>query len=239
MALPKLETPKHSCVLPITKQTVFFRPFLVGEQKVLLQAQESEDQQLVARETIRLLEHCVDDVKVNKLPTGDVEYLFLQLRIKSIGETSDVVLICQDKECSADVSTTIDLESAQLIEPEEEVSPIVELTPEISMEFILPNFELVNKMTKPDDEKMTAQQMFQIISGCVVSIIHGEEVHSREDFSDKELTEFMDSMSSHMLSNIQEFFAAVPKMVIDTKYKCKVCERDNDMRLEGIQNFFA
>ena len=239
MALPKLETPKHSCVLPITKQTVFFRPFLVGEQKVLLQAQESEDQQLVARETIRLLEHCVDDVKINKLPTGDVEYLFLQLRIKSVGETSDIVLVCQDKECSADINVELDLESAQLIEPEKEISPLVELTPEISMEFILPNFELVNKMTKPDDEKMTAQQMFQIISGCVVSIIHGEEVHSREDFSDKELTEFMDSMSSHMLSNIQEFFAAVPKMVIDTKYKCKVCERDNDMRLEGIQNFFA
>ena len=96
MALPKLETPKHSCTLPSNGQIIEFRPFLVGEQKMLLIAQESENQNDVIREMMRLIDVCTDDVNVKNLPSIDIEFLFLQLRIKSVGETSDISVVVQE-----------------------------------------------------------------------------------------------------------------------------------------------
>ena len=132
MALPKLETPKHKCILPLSEREIKFRPFLVGEQKMLLIAQESENQNDVIREMMRLIDVCADDINVKELPSIDIEFLFLQLRIKSIGETSNITVKCDDDNCEADTDITIELESAKVIEPEEKVSPIIELTPKVS-----------------------------------------------------------------------------------------------------------
>ena len=112
MALPILETPMHSCVLPSSNERIEFRPFLVGEQKLLMIAQESDDQNTQVREMIRLINACSDDVNAEKLPTVDLEYLFLQIRIKSVGETSDITMKCD--ECEAENNTTVDLESAKV-----------------------------------------------------------------------------------------------------------------------------
>ena len=141
MALPKLETPKHSCILPSNGQTVEFRPFLVGEQKMLLIAQESEDKNDIIREMMRLIDTCTDNVDVKKLPSIDIEFMFLQLRIKSIGETSDITVKCDDDNCEGDTNITIELESAKVIEPEEKVSPIIKLTPKVSMELQYPIYK--------------------------------------------------------------------------------------------------
>ena len=133
MALPKLETPKHSTILPSTDQTVYFRPFLVGEQKQLLIAQESEDQNMILREMIRLIDVCVDDVTSEHLPTSDIEWLFLQIRIKSVGETTDLVLKCQQEPCEADNEFKLDLETIK-VEQKEKLSNIIQLTPNLSVE---------------------------------------------------------------------------------------------------------
>ena len=237
MALPKLETPKHSCTLPSNGQMVEFRPFLVGEQKMLLIAQESEDKNDIIREMMRLIESCTDDVNVQTLPSIDIEFLFLQLRIKSIGETSNITVACDDNTCDGDSDVTIDLESAKVIHSEKEVSPIIKLTPTVAMELQFPSYSMMQDLNMTDDDIPTSE-MFKVITKCVVSIIDGDEVLGKDDFTEKELTSFIDSMSTIMFTQIQEFFDSAPKLVIEHEYKCSVCEKNNHLVLEGLGSFF-
>ena len=169
MALPKLETPKHNCTLPSNGQMVNFRPFLVGEQKMLLIAQESENQNDVIREMMRLIDTCTDDIDVKKLPSIDIEWLFLQLRIKSIGETSDISVVCNDDNCKGDTTITVELESAKVIEVEEKVDPIIKLTPKVSMELQYPSYSMMqNLILNPETGEIPTSEMFAIITKCVI-----------------------------------------------------------------------
>ena len=237
MALPKLETPKHSCILPSNGQIIQFRPFLVGEQKMLLIAQESENQNDVIREMMRLIDVCADDINVKELPSIDIEFLFLQLRIKSIGETSNITIKCDDEKCKADNEIELEIESAKVIEPEEKVDPIIKLTPKVSIEFQYPSYSMMQNLNMEEGEIPTIE-MFNIISKCVISVIDGDEVLGRDDFTEKELTSFIDSMSSLMFNDVQKFFDSSPKIVIEHDYTCSVCEKNNHLTLEGLGSFF-
>ncbi len=240
MALPKLETPKHTCTLPSNGQIITFRPFLVGEQKMLLIAQESENQNDMLREMMRLIDICTDDVDVKDLSSVDIEYLFIQLRMKSIGETSTVVVQCDDESCDGDNEVVLDLENEVIIqEPEIKVDPIIKLTPTVSIEFKHPSYKQMEGMDLSDAEQSSTTDMFKVISESVVSIIYGDEVLSREDFTENELTSFIDSMSASMFSDIQKFFSNVTTLKIEKDFKCSVCEKTNHIELEGIGNFFA
>ena len=188
MALPKLETPQHSCKLPILEKQIFFRPFLVGEQKALLIAQESENQNEQINEMMRLINLCAEDIIAEDLTTVDLEYLFLQIRIKSVGETSEVLLSCAH--CEADNEQIINLEKSEVF-TEKEVSNIVSLTPTITMELTLPSYKMIQTIEfqtgeEGELEDMKASDAFEVIQQCVVSIIDGDEVHSREDFTKSE-----------------------------------------------------
>ena len=123
MALPKLETPRYSCQLPSTNETVYYRPFLVGEQKILLIAQESEDNLAQVSEMLRIIDACCEKIKIDDLPSVDLEYLFLQIRIKSIGDTSDVSLECQ--QCKEEVKSSINLHSMELVGLDEQVDNLI------------------------------------------------------------------------------------------------------------------
>jgi len=238
MALPKLETPKHRTELPTTKETVYFRPFLVGEQKQLLIAQESEDQNMVIREMIRLIDVCVDNVSSENLSTTDIEWLFLQIRIKSVGETADLILKCQDESCEADNEFELDLETAK-VEQKEKLSNIIELTPKVSVELEYPSFAMMEKVNFGEDNNISTVETFNLIARCVTSVIEGEEIHSREDFTTKELIDFMDSMSVVMLEDIQKYFDSAPKLTAAVDYTCTVCGKNNNLIIEGSQNFFG
>lgn len=239
MALPKLDTPKHSCTLPSNGQIIQFRPFLVGEQKMLLIAQESENQNDIIREMMRLIDVCCDDVDVQKIPSIDIEFIFLQLRIKSIGETSNVTINCEDENCKGDNEITIDLESAKVIELEEKIDPIVKLTNNVSIELQYPSYSMMqNLILNPETGEIPTSEMFAIITKCVISVIDGDEVLGRDDFTEKELTSFIDSMSSLMFNDVQKFFDSAPKIVIEHDYTCSVCEKSNHTVIEGIGSFF-
>jgi len=235
MALPKLENPKHSCVLPSTQKTVYYRPFLVGEQKVLLMAQESEDQNTQVREMIRIINTCCDDITAHSLPAVDLEYLFVQMRIKSVGETSDVLLPCTS--CSVDNELKINLESLEVVKADKEVSNIVKLTPNVSLDLMHPTYEIMEKMdaNKAQDPK----EIFSMIAKCIVSIIEGDEIHTRDDFTEKELNEFLDSMSMDMFENVQLYFNSAPTLHIKHNFKCTSCGHENHVDLQGVQNFFG
>ena len=235
MALPKLENPKHKCVLPSAGVTVEYRPFLVGEQKVLLIAQESEDANAQVREMIRLIDVCCDDVDAKDLAGVDLEYLFIQMRIKSVGETSDVVVPCE--KCEKDNSISIDLEAVSVVHPSEIVSNIIQITDSVGLEMKHPTYEIIQQMdaNTPNDPK----QVFAMVAKCVMSVIEGDEVHTRDDFTDKEMNSFLDTMSIDMFDMIQKYFGNAPALEINHNYNCEHCKEDNFLELKGVANFFG
>jgi len=235
MALPKLETPKHTCVLPSSGETVVYRPFLVGEQKVLLVAQESENTNEQVSEMIRLINICCDDIDANKLATIDLEYLFLQLRIKSVGETSDVQMEC--KNCQESIKVTVQLEQTTIEEPEEVVDHIVKITDSISIDLSIPSYEIVNSVDLNNAED--PEVIFDVVARCINTIIDGDEIHTRDDFTDKELMSFLDTMSLDQFEKVQKFFVNVKKLKLSGSYNCEKCQESNSYELVGIGNFFG
>ena len=236
MALPKLETPKYSCILPSSGKTVQYRPFLVGEQKVLLMAQESEDQNIQIREMMRLIDVCCDDTDAKKLVTIDLEYLFLQIRIKSVGETSTVNLIC--KECNTDNEVEVDLEATKIVGADEAIDNTIELTDSISIDLQYPSYDMMQHLDMAKEDQST-EDMFKLMASCIVSIKDGDEIHSRDDFNKKDLMNFLDSMSITMFEEIQDYFSTVPTIQLDINYKCTNCTSEQTEKVVGIGNFFA
>ncbi len=234
MALPILETPMHSCVLPSSNERVDFRPFLVGEQKLLMIAQESDDQNSQVREMIRLINACCDNITAEKLPTIDLEYLFLQIRIKSVGETSDISMQCE--KCETENEVTVDLEASE-VKREKEVSNIVKLTDDISLELQYATYETLKDLNITTAETDT-KEAFQLIERCITSVISGDEVLTRDDFQEKELSKFMDSMSLEMLDGVQDYLGSAPTLSVTAEFKCKTCDNEQKTVLEGIGNFF-
>ena len=234
MALPILETPMHSCVLPSSNERIDFRPFLVGEQKLLMIAQESDDQNTQIREMIRLINACCDDITAEKLPTIDLEYLFLQIRIKSVGETSDITMNCD--QCETENSVTVDLEAAE-VKRDKEVSNIVKLTDDIFIELQFANYEIMKGLDITAEDTNT-KEAFQLIQRCITSVVQGDEVFTQDDFTEKELEKFMDSMSLEMLEGVQDYLASAPTLSVSAEFKCKTCDNEQKTALEGIGNFF-
>jgi hypothetical protein len=169
MALPKLDTPNYSCVLPTLNKTVYYRPFLVGEQKVLLIAQESEDSKLQVREMMRLIDLCCDEVDIKTLPTSDLEYLFLQLRIKSIGETSDILIPCE--KCETDNPVSVNLEEAE-VRKKKEIDSLIKLTDSVSIEIQYPSYNMIENLSL--DGELNATELFSLMADCIVSVIDGD-----------------------------------------------------------------
>ena len=235
MTLPILETPMHSCVLPSSEKRIEFRPFLVGEQKLLMIAQESDDQNTQVREMIRLINVCCDDVNAEKLPTVDLEYLFLQIRIKSVGETSDITMKC-DK-CEAENSVTVYLESAK-VKQEKKVSNVVKLTDDISLELQYATYNAMRGLNISDKEAST-EEAFQLMNRCIVAVIQGDEVMTRDDFTEKDLDKFINSMSVDMFEGVQDYLASAPTLSVLAEFKCVTCDNQQKTELEGIGNFFG
>ena len=235
MALPVLDTPKHSCVLPSSGETVTYRPFLVGEQKVLLVAQESENTNEQISEMIRLIDICCDDIDAKTMATIDLEYLFLQLRIKSVGETADVQMECT--KCNETNKVTVQLDQTVVVEPAEQIDHIVKITDNISLDLKQPSYEVINRIDLQNNED--PKVVFEIVQQCINSIIDGDEIHTRDDFTDKELLTFLDSMTMDMFEGVNKFFSNVKKLHITGTYDCGKCDESNTYDLEGIANFFS
>tara|TARA_B100000902_G_C27288983_1_gene906072 strand:+ start:592 stop:1299 length:708 start_codon:yes stop_codon:yes gene_type:complete len=235
MALPKLEAVRYTTELPITKKKVNYRPFLVKEQKVLLQALEGEESTTIQNSMFDLIKSCVFDeetLKLEHLPMTDVEWLFLQIRIKSAGETADLLLGCDCHE-EARTPVTVDLRNIEVIDGEQDST--IQLTEEVGINLSYPNILSVQNAT--DD--INTNEMFNMILGCIESIYDGDEVHTREDFDKKELTTFVDSLSSEQFEKVQKFFENMPRLVNKVSYNCSECDKHHDRELQGISDFFG
>jgi len=234
MALPKLnDTPKYSVVVPSTKKTVRFRPFLVKEEKVLLLAMESEEDDQVLGAILDTIDACVvDDLDVKTLTTYDIEYLFTKIRGKSVGESTKVKLKCET--CETENEVIIPLDDIEV--KGDDADNIIELQPGMQLEMRHPSYyELKNDDHIQSGE--TAAASFAMIRHCLKSIKTEESIINLKDELASEVDEFIESMNTEQFEKIREFVETIPALKHDIVFQCS-CGHENKMELKGMQSFF-
>jgi|TARA_B100001778_G_scaffold64559_1_gene50531 hypothetical protein len=233
MALPKLATAKYELTLPSTNQKVEFRPFLVKEEKMLMLAQQDGGQASLIRAIQDIVDVCTfNKLDSKKLPTFDLEYVFLQLRCKSIGETANITVTCPD-DMETKVSVDVNLSEVKC-EKEENHTNNIKINDSVGVIFDYPKMNNVAKL----DMKNDATATFGIIKSCISQIYDAENVYTKNDMEEKELDEFIESMSHDQFLKIQEFFNTMPKVKHKITVKNPKTEVESDLVLEGIQDFF-
>ena len=239
MPLPKITTPTYELELPSTEKSVRYRPFLVKEEKLLVIALESEDTKQITNAIKTVIKNCIltKDIKVETLPTFDIEFLFLNIRGKSVGEQVEVNVICPDDN-ETNVSVSIDLDDIKVQKNEEHTNKI-KVDPKIMMEMKYPSLEQFIKNNFDFNNQNAMEQSFDLIASCIDKIYTEDEVWSTSDVTKKELAEFLESMNSSQFKDIEKFFETMPKLshkIQITNPKTKV---ESEVVLEGLASFFA
>jgi len=232
MGLPILKHPTFELMVPSTKQTLKYRPFLVKEEKILLLAQQGGTANDLIRAINQIIEACVEDVDVNKLASFDTEYIFLQLRANSVSELAKINI--QDEEIDDWVEVEVDLHD--VIVPEIEMDNKVELADDIFIELRYPRY--VDMMRLDEDDELNTN--IEMIAMCIDKVYEGEEVMEMSSFSKEEQEVFINSFSADAFAKVQEFFVNMPKVSMEAKYKIKVDgkSKTKKRKLEGINDFF-
>ena len=239
MPLPKIATPTYELELPSTGKTVEYRPFLVKEEKLLVIALESEDTKQITNAIKAVIKACVltKGIKVETLPTFDIEFLFLHIRGKSVGEELEVNIICPDDE-KTQVPVTIDLEDIQVQKTEDHTNQI-KLDSNLMMEMKYPSLNEFIKNNFEFDEKNQMQQSFELIAQCIDKIYNEEEVWTSSDCTKKEMNDFLESMNSAQFKEIESFFTTMPKLSHTVKVTNPETKVESEVVLEGLASFFA
>ena len=234
MALPKLNTLTYELELPSSGEKLKYRPFLVKEQKALMIAQESEDNKLIENTFAQIINDCVfDDVDPYTMPMFDIEYLFLRIRGKSVGEKVKLNLLCPDDEKTR-VDVEVNLEEVD-IQMSEEHTNIIKLTEDIN---IIMKYPCLKDMAGFDDTGEVSS-IFDMIKRCIFEVHDGETVYNKVDISEKELDDFIDSMSTENFEHVTKFFETMPKLYHEVEVKNPKTKKKNKIPIEGLQSFFV
>ena len=239
MPLPKIATPTYQLELPSTGKTVTYRPFLVKEEKVLVIALESEDNKQITNAIKAVLKSCVQTkgIKVEQLPTFDIEYLFLNIRGKSVGEELEVNIICPD-DGEPSVPVYVSLDEIEIYKEKGHTNKI-KLDDNLMMEMKYPSLDEFIKNNFDFNEENQMDQSFQLIASCIDKIYSEEEVWATADCTKKEVNEFLESMNSGQFKEIEKFFETMPKLKHDIKVKNPKTGVESDVVLEGLASFFG
>ena len=239
MPLPKIATPTYSLELPSTGKSINYRPFLVKEEKLLVIALESEDNKQITTAIKAVIKSCVltKGVKVEALPTFDIEFLFLNIRGKSVGEDIDLKLVCPDDE-KTEVSVSINLDDIKVQKPKGHTNQI-KLDDNIMMEMKYPSLNEFIKNNFDFDEKNQMEQSFELIGSCVDKIYTKEESYAASDCTKKEMNDFLESMNSQQFKKIEEFFTTMPKLSHTIEVTNPKTKKKSEVVLEGLASFFA
>jgi hypothetical protein len=239
MPLPKIATPTYELELPSTGKTVQYRPFLVKEEKLLVLALESEDTKQITSAIKAVIKACIKTrgVKVEALPTFDIEYLFLNIRGKSVGEDLDVNIVCPDDK-ETEVKVNINLDDIKCIKNPDHINKI-KLDETLMMEMKYPSLDEFIKSNFDLEEKNQMDQSFDLIARCIDKIYSEEEVWASEDCTKKEMSEFLESMNSTQFKEIETFFETMPKLSHTLKVTNPKTNVESEVVLEGLASFFA
>ena len=239
MPLPKIATPTYELVLPSTEQTIQYRPFLVKEEKLLVIALESEDNKQITTAIKAVLKNCVltKGIKVEQLPTFDIEFLFLNIRGKSVGEQLEVNIVCPDDE-TTQVTVDIDLDDIE-VERNDDHTKQIKLDENLMMEMKYPSLEQFIKNNFDFNDANQMEQSFDLIGTCIDKIYNEEEVWATADCTKKEVNEFLEQMNSGQFKQIETFFESMPKLKHTIKVTNPKTKVESDVVLEGLASFFG
>ena len=240
MPLPKINTPLYEMEIPSSGKKIKYRPFLVREEKILIMALESEDMKQITNAIVQILGDCISTrgVKIKDLSTFDIEYIFLNVRAKSVGETVEVSVICPDDE-ETQVKTSIDIDSIS-VQRNPDHEQIIRLDDELSMKMKYPSLDqfVENNFEYNTDDDNVDKSLDMIVS-CIDMVYNKEESWSAKDCTKKELKDFVDQMNTRQLKEVENFFITMPKLmhiVNVTNPKTKV---ESEVVLEGLASFFT
>lgn len=237
MPLPKLVVPEYELELPSSKETVKYRPFLVKEEKLLLTAMELGEEKDMISAVKTIIKNCTNlKSRVEELSTFDIEYVFLKIRSKSVGEVSKVMVTCPDDE-ETQVEIDIDLESIQVVFPENHTNKIA-LTDTVGVIMKYPSLDTFVKLNFSGQD-ITVDNIFELSIQCMSQIYDGEDIHDCKTYTKKELMEFLDGMKSDQFAKLQEFFQTMPKLEHDVEVENPKTGVKSTVKLEGLGSFFA
>lgn len=246
MGLPKVVTSQYELILPSTEKPIKFRPFLVKEERVLLEAVESKNEIQIINAIKQILKNCIltKGIKVEELPSFDIEYIFLNVRAKSAGENIDLIVTCGD-DGETQVPVTVFIDEIK-VKKSPEHSRDITLDDKTILRMKYPslkqfvennfNFESENKEIKTIDN---INKSFEIISSCIDVVFNDEESYAASDCTKKELFDFLDSLTSHQFQKIEKFFATMPVLCHEITVKNPKTKVENTVKLEGLSSFFS
>lgn len=235
MALPKLDAPRYEMKLPSTNQKVVYRPYLVKEEKILMLAMESGDDRQMIRAVKDVISACTDGaVDVDTMTMFDMEYMFTQLRSKSVGEKTTVGVSCTS--CSTKNDVDIDLSNVHVTVPNAK-SRKIELTKEVGVMLKYPSLDEV--MSTQTSDAPEVEKTFDVIISCIDSIYSGDEIFDAKDQTKKELKEFIESLSADQFNKIKSFVETMPSAKVAVSFDCTKCGHHNEFDVKGIANFFG
>ena len=240
MALPSNSQPTFNMIIPSMGKTVRFRPFVVKEEKALLIAQQSEDPAVMVDTLKNVVKDCVlDDIDLNKLATFDLEYMFMQIRGKSVGETIDLVFPCDDdhgdQNEKARANVLVDINSIT-VERSPDHTNKFELFGNVGVVMKYPTVDTLKKLEGLDENDL--DKIFDIMALSIDYIYDGEQLYYSSEQKHEELVQFINNLSSEQFMKLQKFFETMPKLRKEIEYDCPVCGKHHKKVLEGIQSFF-
>ena len=239
MPLPKIATPTYELTIPSTKKKIKYRPFLVKEEKILLLAMESNDVKEIAESVKNVINNCIitRGVKVDNLSTFDIEYLFLNIRGKSVGEEVEVMVTCPDDEVTQ-VPMSISLDEIKVVQDPKHNRDI-KLDDSLTLRMKYPSLTQFVKSNFSSEDDMTVDDTFTMITGCIEQIYNEEESWSASDSTEKELKQFLEQLTSNQFKEIEAFFETMPKLSHTLKIKNPNTGVESEVALEGLTSFFA
>lgn len=238
MPLPKLSTPTYELEIPSTGKKIKYRPFLVKEEKVLLLAMETEDEKQMANAIKTILSNCIvtSRFKPDTLSLFDIEYLFLNIRGKSVGETVEVNIICPDDN-ETTVPVTIDIDDIKVQKSDDHTNQI-KLSDDVTVIMKYPSMDLFIR-NNISSNTSDVDDVFEIASMCIDQVVEGEDVYEADNFSKKEILEFLESMDTKQFVSIQKFFETMPKLSHTVKIKNPNTKVESEVVIEGLSSFFG
>lgn len=237
MALPMNNTPVYTLTVPSTGAKVRYRPFLVREEKSLLVAQQSEDAAVMVETLKEVVDSCVKDpIDINSLATFDLEYIFTQIRAKSVGEIVDLYLKCDT--CTDEKAVAkVDIDLTKLaVEKNPEHKSEIALFNDVGIKMKYPTVDILKRLEIVDSSDL--EQIFDVVTECIEYIYTSDEVFHAKEQTKEELLEFLNNLTSEQFAKVQQFFETMPRLKYKIEYNCPVCGKHHDKTLEGLQSFF-
>lgn len=240
MALPQVNASRYTMVIPSTGKEIEYRPFLVKEEKLLMVALESKDNKLIMRTLKDVISNCTfEEIDASKLANFDLEYMFLQLRSKSVGETAKIAIKCEG--CDHSANHNVNLEEISMDVPEKD--KVIMLTDEVGLEMKYPSVATMESLDIGNPEELSAEEQLDYTSAlillCIDNIFDKEDVHASDDYKESELVEFVEGLNSVQFKKVTDFFNDMPALTHNLKWDCKECGHSNDIELRGLQSFFT